>query len=78
MQPEAAMSLISAALSLFAVLVMLTQVQRRLTLAVWVGGLAAALWMLPEPTKVAAPLGAILALALGDSVASLRPHSTRN
>lgn len=72
------MSLISAALSLFAVLVMLAQVQGRLARAVWVGGLVLALWLLPEPTKVAAPLGAILALGVGDSVASLRPQASRD
>lgn len=72
------MSLISAALSLLAVLVMLAQVQRRLTLVAWVGGLVLALWLLPEPTKVAAPLGAILALAIGDSLAGLGPQPSRD
>lgn len=68
------MSLISATLSLFAVLLMLAQVRRPVALAVWVGGLALGLYLLPEPTKVAAPLAAILTLGLGDSIASLRPH----
>jgi hypothetical protein len=72
------MSLISAALSLFAVLLMLAEGRRRIVLSAWLGGLAVGLWLLPEPAKVAAPLGAILALALGDSVASLRPQSTRD
>jgi hypothetical protein len=68
------MSLISAALTLFAVLLILAHVERRRTLALWLGGLAIAVYFLPGPAKVAAPLAAILTLGLGESITSLRPH----
>jgi hypothetical protein len=67
------MSLVSAALTLFAVVLILAQVQRRTTLALSIGGLALALYVLPGPGKVAAPLAAILTIGLGESLASLRP-----
>jgi hypothetical protein len=69
------MSLISVALSLFAVILMLAHVRRRMVLAAWIGGLLLALYFLPGPAKVAAPLAAILSLAVGESIAGLRPHS---
>ena len=72
------MSLISAALSLFALLVMLAQVRGRRAVAAWIVGLAIGLWLVPEPARVAVPLGAILALAFADSVAGLGPQSSRN
>jgi hypothetical protein len=68
------MSLISAALTLFALVMILAQVQRRSTLALAIGGLLVALYVLPEAGKVAAPLVAILTLGLGESIASLRPR----
>lgn len=68
------MSLISAALSLFAIVLILAHVQRRGPLVLWIGGLLLALYLLPGPAKVAAPLLAILTLGLGESLASLRPR----
>lgn len=68
------MSLVSAALTFFAVLLILAHVQRRTALALSIGGLAFALYVLPEPAKIAAPLAAILTVGLGESIASLRPH----
>lgn len=67
------MSLISTVLTAFAVVVILAQVQRRAMLALAIGGLVAALYLLPEPARVAVPLVAILTLGLGESIASLRP-----
>jgi hypothetical protein len=67
------MSLISAALTLFALL-LLTQIERRRERAVWLGGLAVALYLLPGRAKVAAPIAVILTLGLSDSIASLRPR----
>jgi hypothetical protein len=67
-------SLISALLSIFAVLLMLAQVRRRMTLAASVGALALGLYLLPGPAQVAVPLAAILTLGVGDSLANLRPH----
>jgi hypothetical protein len=69
------MSLISAALSLFAVILMLAHVRRRLILGAWIGGLVLALYLLPGPAKVAAPLGAILSLGVSESIAGLRPRA---
>jgi len=69
------MSLISTALSLFAIILMLAHVRRRLVLAGWIGGLVLALYFLPGPTKVAAPLIAIVSLGIGESIAGLRPRS---
>jgi len=68
------MSLISAALSLFAIILMLAHARRPLILGAWVGGLALGLLLLPGPTKVAAPLAAIFTLGVGESIASLRPR----
>jgi len=68
------MSLVSAALTLFAVVLILAQVQRRTALALSIGGLALALYVLPETAKVAAPLAAVLTIGLGESLASLRPR----
>lgn len=68
------MSLVSVALTLFAVILILAQVQRRTVLALSIGALALALYVLPGPAKVAAPLAAILTIGLGESIASLRPH----
>jgi hypothetical protein len=69
------MSLISAALSLFAVVLMLAHVRRRPVLAACIGGLLVGLWVLPGPAKVAAPLAAILSLGIGESIAGLRPRA---
>ncbi len=66
------MSLILVALTLFALLLMLAHLQRPLIIALSVAGLAAGLFLLPGPAKVAAPLVAILSLALSESLAGLR------
>lgn len=68
------MTMILVALTLFALVLILAQIRRPATAALWIGALAIALYMLPEPAKVAAPLAAILTLGLADSLASLRPH----
>ncbi len=68
------MSLIAATLTLFAVLLMLVQAPRPATLAVWLGTLAAALYLLPGSSKVAAPIAAILSMGLTESLANLRPR----
>lgn len=69
------MSLISVALSLFAIVLMLAHVRRRAVLASCIGALLLALYALPGPAKVAAPLAAILSLGVGESIAGLRPRS---
>ena len=69
------MSLISAALSLFAIVLMLAHVRRRAVLAACIGALILALYVLPGPAKVAAPLAAILSLGIGESISGLRPRS---
>jgi hypothetical protein len=69
------MSLISVALSLFAVVLMLAHVRRRGVLAASIGALLLGLWALPGPAKVAAPLAAILTLGLSESIAGLRPRA---
>lgn len=68
------MSLISVALSLFAVALMLAQVRGPAVRAAWLGSLAVGLYLLSGPAQVAAPLGTILALGIRDSVANLRPR----
>jgi hypothetical protein len=66
------MSLILAALTIFAVVLMMAHLRKRAAIAGWVGGLALGLWILPGPAKIVAPLAVILSLALGESLASLR------
>ena len=68
------MSLVSAALTLFATILIVAHVQRRTALALSIGGLALALYVLPGPAQVAAPLAAILTIGLGESLAGLRPR----
>ena len=68
------MSLILATLTLFAVLLILVQAPRPAALALWIGGLALALYLIPGSAKIAAPIGAILSLGLHESITSLRPH----
>jgi hypothetical protein len=68
------MTMILVALTLFALVLILAHIPRRGTAALWIGALAIALYMLPGPAKVAAPLAAILTLGLSDSIASLRPR----
>ncbi len=67
------MPLILAALTLFALVLMMAHLRKRTAIAGWIGGLVVALWILPGPAKIAAPLAVILTLALTESVASLRP-----
>ena len=66
------MSLILVALTLFAVLLMMAHLRRRLAIAVWIGVLTLGVYLLPGPAKVAAPLAAILTLALTESIGGLR------
>jgi hypothetical protein len=66
------MSLILVALTVFALVLMMAHLRKRTAIAGWVGGLLLALWILPGPAKIAAPLAVILSLALGESLASLR------
>ena len=68
------MPMILAALTLFAMVLILAQIRQRTAAAGWIGALALALWLLPGPSKVAAPLAAILMLGLNESIASLRPR----
>jgi hypothetical protein len=42
--------------------------------AIWLGFLVASLYALPGPSKVVAPLATILSLALGESLAGMRPE----
>jgi hypothetical protein len=66
------MSLILIALTLFALVLMMAHVRRPMAVASWLGMLVIALYLLPGPAKVAAPLAVILGLAITESVASLR------
>jgi len=66
------MPLILAALTLFAVLLMLAHLRSTVAIAVWIGALFLGLYLLPGSAKVAAPLVAILSLAVGESLAGLR------
>ncbi len=66
------MPLILVALSLFAVLLMVSHLRSAVAIAVWIGVLAGGLYLLPWSAKVAAPLAAILTLAVGGSLAGLR------
>ncbi|MBP1689847.1 MAG: hypothetical protein H6Q34_420 [Deltaproteobacteria bacterium] len=66
------MSLILFALTLFAVLLMMAHLRSPVAIAVWIGVLAFGLYLLPGNAKVAAPLAAILTLALTESIAGLR------
>jgi hypothetical protein len=66
------MSLVLVALTAFALLLILAQRQRPRSIALWALALAAGMWLLPGPAKVAAPLVVILTLAIGESLASLR------
>jgi len=65
--------MVVAALTLFAVLLILAHDPRRGPRTAWLAALVATLYVLPGPSKVVAPLGAILALALGESLGSMRP-----
>ena len=64
--------MVLAALTIFAVLLILAHDGRRWPRAVWLAVLTATLYVLPGPSKVVAPLGAILALAVGESLAGMR------
>lgn len=66
--------MVVAALTVFAVLLILAHDRRRWPRTVWLASLVASLYVLPGPSKVVAPLGAILGLALGESLASMRPE----
>jgi hypothetical protein len=66
------MSLILFALTVFALVLMMAHLRKRAVIAGWIGGLVLALWALPGPAKIAAPLAVILSLALSESLASLR------
>jgi len=66
------MSLIVVALTLFAVVLMMASLQRPRALVLWIAALAFSLYALPGPSKVAAPIAAILALGLAESLAGLR------
>ena len=66
------MSLILVALTLFAVVLILAHLRRPLAITGGIGSLALGLYLLPGPAKVAAPLAAILTLALTESIAGLR------
>lgn len=68
------MSLILVALTIFALVLMMSHLRKRTAIAGWIGGLVLALWILPGPAKVAAPLAVILSLALSESFASLRDN----
>ena len=65
--------MVLAALTLFAVVLILAHDRRPWPRAFWIAALVAVLYLLPGPAKVAAPLGAILGLALGESLASIGP-----
>ena len=67
------MPLLLAALTLFALVLMMAHLRKRTAIVGWIGGLVLALWILPGPAKIAAPLAVILTLALTESLASLRP-----
>jgi hypothetical protein len=64
--------MVLVALTLFAVLLILAHDARPLPRAVWLGVLVVSVYALPGASKVAGPVGAILALALGESLASMR------
>jgi hypothetical protein len=66
------MPLILVALTLFAVLLMLAHLRSTVATAVWIGVLGLGLYLLPWNVKIAAPLVAILSLAVGESLAGLR------
>lgn len=66
------MSLVLVTLTLFAVILIVAHSQNPVTIGLSIAGLAAALYWLNGPAKVAAPLIAILSLALSESVAGLR------
>lgn len=66
------MATILFALTLFALLLMITHLQRRLAIAAWIGGLTVCLYLLPEPVKIVAPLVTIMSLGLAEALSSLR------
>lgn len=68
------MTMILAALTLFALVLILAQIRQPAAAAACIGLLACALYLLPGPAKIAAPLAAILMLGLTESIASLRPR----
>ena len=66
--------MVVAALTVFAVLLIFAHDRRRRPRTIWLAVLVATLYVLPGSSKVVAPLGAILGLALGESLASMRPE----
>jgi hypothetical protein len=65
--------MVVAALTLFAVILILAQIARPWPRAIWLAVLVATLCVLPGASKVVAPLAAILTLAVGESLAGMRP-----
>jgi hypothetical protein len=68
------MAMILAALTLFALVLVMAQIRQPKTAAAYIAALAFAMYLLPGPAKVAAPLAVILMLGLSESIASLKPH----
>lgn len=68
------LAMVVAALTIFAVLLILAHVQRPWPRGVWIGLLVVSLYALSGPTKVVAPLAAILSLAVSESLAGMRPE----
>lgn len=68
------MAMILAALTLFALVLIMAQVRQPTTAAAYIAALVFAMYLLPGPAKVAAPLAAILMLGLSESIASLKPR----
>lgn len=66
--------MVVAALTIFAVLLIVTHVRRPWPRGVWIGLLAVSLFVLSGPAKVVAPLAAIMALAVSESLAGMRPE----
>jgi hypothetical protein len=65
------MAMILAALTLFALVLVMAQIRQPKTAAAYIAALAFAMYLLPGPAKVAAPLAVILMLGLSESIASL-------
>lgn len=66
--------MVVAALTVFAVLLILAHVRRAWPRGVWIGLLIVSLYAIPGPGKVVAPLAAILSLAVSESLAGMRPE----
>ena len=66
--------MVVAALTIFAVLLILAHVRRPWSLGLWIGLLVVGLCVLSGPAKVVAPLAAILSLAVSQSLAGMRPE----